>query len=324
MEELVLCEKDRNYEVENHGIKMFSKKVRSCISEKEIRDKLINNGFKGVYMFSNDKFRETREDEHVNAYYIPDEQKIVVNSDYYASHEDVVVHELAHAYLNCKNSPEIKVNENNVAYGYGLEEGCCSIIQKANSIKNINDCVCNSYHYQVNLVKQLNALYICSSDKKYPNLIHHLLKEPDDFLPAIERIYEQILSNLDIEINAREIALKSALSMVTSTDSMVDINGYDFKYMYAINSCMNTVYLFLLDKNIRDGKKHNDLFTNFIQAQKTREERFMSFAASNEKGYFWRQVGVLSNLLIKQQDELEEYSEYAQSNYGYVKTKRRK
>ena len=322
MEKAKFNEKYRNYKAENLGIKMLAKKVKSCISEDDIRNALINNGFKGVYILSNEAFCKVRESESVSAYYMPDEKKIIVNSACYEENHDIVIHELVHAYLDCKNSPEIEVNEECITYGHGLEEGCCAIIQNTNTINNIDNCIIDCYRYQSHLIRQLNVLYKYSPDKKYPNLIHHLLKEPADFLPAIERTYEGILNSLGIEIDSREIALKSALAIVTSTDAMLDNNDYEFTYMYSINSYMNTVYLFLANKQIRDGKKVNLLFPTFDKTEKTKEDHFEKLIFKKENGYFRRQVNNISSLLMLQQDELEQYSNYTNKNYS-VKTKKK-
>ena len=323
MGEIVFCEKDRNYEIENLGIKMFAEKVKGCISEEDIRDTLIKNGFNGIYMLPEDQFNEVREDENVKAYYMPDEKKIIVNKDYYQDHKDIIIHELVHAYLNDNSRVTIEINEEFIDYGYGLEEGCCTVIQKTNDINTIEDSAVDVYIYQSHLVKQLNELYKYSPDKKYPNLIHHLLKEPKDFLPAVSRIYESILSklNLDEDINIREIALRSALSIVTTTDSMVDNKNYNPKSMYTINSCMNTVYLYLASKKIRNENKTNDLFPNFSETQKNDPERLIQLLFGSEVDYFKRQVNIISKLLMMQQEELENCSRYTTKIVTYAKKK---
>ena len=85
---------------------------------------------------------------------------------------------------------------------------------------------------------------------------------------------------------------------------------------------MNTVYLFLANKQIRDGKKVNLLFPTFDKTEKTKEDRFEQLIFRKENGYFWRQVNNISSLLMLQQDELEQYSNYTNKNYS-VKTKKK-
>lgn len=308
MEDIILSKKTRDYEVENYGIKLFAKHVKKCLSEEEIRNTLSDNGFNGIYMLSEDEFHMLK-DESVSAYYEPDSKVIIVNSEHYKKHPDIIAHELLHAYLNCKSSSSINVDESVISYGYGLEEGCCMIIQKASNINNIDNCVANAYHYQTHLVKQLNELYKYSYDKKYPNLIHHLLKEPDDFLPAIARIYESILDKLGLGINVRNMALRSAFAIVTSSDSMVEDKKYDFYTMHAVNNSINTVYLYLANAKIRNGEENNDLFSNYKEALRTNEETLLYRIFGNDANYFERQVKVISRLLIVQQEEIEKYSE---------------
>ena len=307
----------RDFDIEDLGIKMLASKVKTCISEEEIRNTLLNNGFNGIYALPNDMFRQLKENECVNGYYDHVNQRIVINRDYYKDNKDVVVHELLHAYLNCNSRAFVQVDDAAVPYGNGLEEGCCAIIQKVNSINNIDDCVVDGYRYQANLVKQLNVLYKNSPNKKYPNLLHHLLKEPNDFLPAVARLYEGILSKLsdDIEINVSDIGLRSALSVVTVTDSMVEDKEYGFKYMYSICSAINAIYLCLAKKNIRDDKDGNNLFPYLNQVTKTKEDRLLELLLNNDNDYVNRQIDNLSNLLMDQQEELEIYSESKILNY---------
>lgn len=310
----ILYKKDRNYDVEELGIKMLAKRVKSCITEDDIRNTLIKNGFNGIYMLSSDEFYQLKDDNNVRAYYAPLASKIIVNSDYYKNHKDIVVHELVHAYLNCKANSLVNINDEDLYYGRGLEEGCCSIIQNVNSIDNIDDCIVNGYHYQTHLIKQLNVLYKYSSSKKYSNLLHHLLIEPDDFIPSIARIYESILNKLDIDVS--DVGLKTALAMVICTDSMLEDKQYDFSEFYKIINSINTIYLFLENKKIRDKNLSHPLFATFKPAIKLDEDRLLELLLGTEKHYFERQVELLSKLLIMFQEEIEKYSEYRMSDYN--------
>ena len=118
-----------------------------------------------------------------------------------------------------------------------------------------------------------------------------------------------------------DIGLKSAFSIVSITDCMVGDKEYDFKQMYTISSCMNTVYLYLLNKQIRNGEKINNLFPNFEQAKKTKEERLQELIFGDEFSYFSNKSNIILGLLNMQQEELEFYGEYKSPDYKCLKRK---
>jgi len=185
----ILKGKIRNTKIEEYAIEQMVNKSCGCISYDDVKEALRKNHFKGIYVVTPEEFHEFESDENALGLYNHEARVIILDGEAYIKHPDIAIHELAHAYLCRHDHKLIKVDNVTIDYGLGLEEGFAALMQMVNNINDINQCKVNSYPYQASIFKQLNALYAYSDFKKYPNLMHHMLKEPETFLRAVHDIY---------------------------------------------------------------------------------------------------------------------------------------
>ena len=101
---------------------------------------------------------ETEDKDYVSGFYNHDSRVIILNKEDFNKWNDIAVHEFVHAYLNRRNQKRINICGVQADYGMGLEEGAASIIQKVDSIKDIDNFDVDSYIGQSFIFKQLNIL----------------------------------------------------------------------------------------------------------------------------------------------------------------------
>lgn len=322
MEEIIK-NKTRNRNVERFAIDELIRKMRGFVDSSTIKDRINKNLYKGLYLVSSEELSRIESNKSVKGIYNSDLGIILIDKDWFNSVNDVAVHEITHAYLNSENKVTISINDKKIRYGAGLEEGVVSIIQKASSVGNIDECIVDSYPYQAHLIKQLNVLYQYNNSKKYKNLLEHLLNEPSSFLPVIFQIYNDILVDALIDKQeAIDLSYRCAGAMVSATDLMLDNLDIDEHYIYTIFSNMNAIFLSLADKEIRDEKKKHSLFPIVNKSYKTAEEKLLStiFNIDIIEGYFIRQKNMLNTLLsmyICEADKVDNNT----INYGISKIK---
>lgn len=302
----ILRENQRSIEVERYALEEFLRKTSNCLEPLEVEETLRKNHYNGIYLISESDLRIVEPKDSVQGLYNNKYRIILLDKEYFYFQRDIAVHEITHAYLNGRNKKKIDIANNPVLYGVGLEEGFASLVQSTATIDNIDNCQVNAYPYQSKLFKQLNVLYDYSDYKKYPNLMHHMLKEPNDFLSALSGIYESILSK--ILVDSRDISLlslRSASVVVNATDIMLEEHCSD-KILYQIVNCLNTVYLALADRNMRDGHLQHDLFPALSQIVKSSECRLLSALFGDESDYFKVQIQNLTGLIMAYLDEIEQ------------------
>jgi len=318
----VLNGKVRNHEIEKIAIEQFLIKTNGCVNRFELEETLKKNCYNGMYLLSSNEFHLVEPKTSICGLYESDYNVIILDEEEYNDENDIAVHELVHAYLNKGINKTITIDHNTVEYGYGLEEGVASIMEKIETIDDIDNCITTSYPYQANLLKQLNILYGYNKNKKYSNLLQHILKEPDTFLHLIPEIYENILRNtLGNDSGVSSMSLRSAFAIVSMTDIMITNDEADSRRLYQLCSAINTIYLALADQKMRDGDSTHFLFPDLNQIVKTREQRLLNLIFNNEMGYFEDINKRLTALLAMSVTEIE-HIENNKKNDGYAKVKK--
>ena len=307
MEEIIKG-KERQKSIEQYAIDELLKKTKGFLDSSIIEERISKYLRKGIYLVSSQELATIEEKELVKGVYNNDLGLILLDSDWFELVPDVAVHEMAHAYLNSENKVKISINEIEVGYGVGLEEGAVSILQKISSFSDINDCVVDSYRYQAHLFKQLNVLYQYDSSKKYSNLLENLLNEPSKFLSTIFGIYNNILSNTTLEMSEIiDLSYKCAGAIVMSTDAMTDNIGIESNELFKVCNSINSVFLSLADSKIREEKETHNLFPIFKESYITSEEKLLNliFGCDSLDNYYNRQKELLYRCLTVYTNEMD-------------------
>lgn len=312
----ILKKYSRNLEVEQYAKEEFLKKTTGFINGEDISRVMRLNKYNGLYLFEPEDFYATEDKEYVSGLYNHDSRVIILNKEDFNKWNDIAVHEYVHAFLNRRNQKRVKMYGIEADYGMGLEEGAASIIQKVDSIKDIDNCEVDSYVIQSFILKQLNTLYEYSDYKKYPNLIHHLLREPKDFLRAIAGTYESIFIKVfGNNSETLDLSFRCAYLNVSVTDAMTDDETIDYGNFCSLASTCNSICLALADEDARDGRIQNELFPQLSKVMKTPEERLLTRIFDNEGSYFENQKETLKKILILCLEEMERIKTDSKKDY---------
>lgn len=290
---------ERNYREEKNIIEDFAGVVKPCISLKEIKKRLDDNGFNGVYILSKEKFALVNNSANTIGFYNQEGKVIVINESHYAFNKKSGVHEMGHAFLDGRNEREI--SELSASYGVGLEEGAMSILEVTSNVEELNKRNCTAYPLQARFFHQLNTLYGYSNCKEYKNLLIHLLKEPEKFIPLIRDVYEDIFKEQYPEFK-HLLSDRSALAMISGTDALIPHSN---EKLNVYLNCLNSLYLNVADEDIRSEKFSDYMFMNAKHFIRTNEEKLFSQIFGNDKIYFERQQAHLEVLLDMINQELE-------------------
>ena len=306
--------RDRNAEKEI--LDKFSDILKKHFTREEIEQTLLENGFNGVYLLDEKQIETLNElldedeknqllDELSKLYgqYHTEQKVIIMHKDAYMSNKTIGIHEMGHAFLDSKNEAIIEVNGTKIRYGIGLEEGAVTSLMVTDDIANITNYTPDVYPEQTILFQQLNVLYGYSRLKKYPNLLIHMFKEPENFMVLIREIYtdiyEQNYETMDIPV-----ITKSAFDIIVGADTLINDNEQNEKLMKTMQG-INSVYLYMADEKIRCGKRKNALFLPFRELQKTSEEILLETIFGDESSYMERISNLLEDLVIGFQDTIE-------------------
>lgn len=300
-----LKKEERSYKVEKEILTNFSKILKSDISLNNIQDTLDKNGFNGVYILKPDKFSFIPHLGDSIGLYDKIAKVIILNENEYLIDKKVGVHEMGHAYLDGRCESQIIYGTKELSYGKGLEEGAVTLLSCTSDIRRINNIDPFVYAYQSRLFQQLDVLYKYSELRKYDNLLIHLFKEPETFIPLIKNIYENLC-----KINCAEYEyltiLRSAFAMIEGADLLIDC---DDKNIYSLLNCINAIYLNISDSKIRMGQKNNPLFVNAEQFKQTREDIFLEKLFNVKDGYYNRQFTNLNSSIVLLNEKFEQYDE---------------
>lgn len=293
----ILHKYKRDVNVERYALEQFSKRTKNCISYEEINNTLKDNKYNGIYLVSSFDFKLIEPQYTILGLYNYDYRTIFLNVGEYNKHQDISVHELTHAYLN-GHSREVLPNEKiEYSSGAGLEEGIASIIQVVSDIDDIDNCDVCAYEFNSHLFKQLNVLYNYSNYKKYPNLLHHVLKEPNDFLLTVTLIYESILSKHIVDNNCvRDISVKSSTVLIKVCDILIEENAKTAMFYQLMNS-LNTIYLALADRQMRNMGVINNLFPRLKGLSKNCGMKLSNSVVDNDTQYIKKLIEMINNLL---------------------------
>lgn len=302
----ILKKYSRDLEVEQYAKDELLKKTAGFINAQDINRVMRLNKYNGLYLFEPEDFRSTEDKDYVSGFYNHNSRVIILNKEDFNKWNDIAVHEFVHAYLNRRNQKRVNICGVQADYGMGLEEGAASIIQKVDSIKDIDNCDVDSYIGQSFIFKQLNILYQYSNYKKYPNLMHHLLQEPKNFLRAIAGIYESIFIKVfGNNSETLDLSFRCAYLNVSITDVITDDEFIDHgNFCYFASTC-NSICLALADEAVRDDRVKNELFPQLSKVIKTPEERLLTHIFDNEGSYFEGKKEMLKKILILCLEEIE-------------------
>lgn len=300
MLEDILKGKTRNYKEEKKILEKFLLRVKPYISQKRITDRLEQNGFNGIYILNDEDFSKLVDNSNVSGIYCPDEKIIILSEIGYYNDINIGVHEMGHAYLNGESKRKITIDNDNIIYGKGLEEGAISLLQSNCRINKIDKTSNIVYPFQSILFKQLNALYINSDIQEYDNLLIHLFMNPQSFIPLIRDIYSDIylkeLHNLNIKL-----AEKTAFKIISGSDALLDICDTQL-FLYL--SFFNSLFFNISNNGIINNCKDNDLFISSPYFEKTNEEKLFS-CLFNDSLYMERMEEYLNKMLLIISDRLE-------------------
>lgn len=307
-------ERDRN--VEKEILAGFSNILRNHFTREEIEKTLLENGFNGVYLLDEEQIESLNDlldedDKQIilselrdlfGTYYL-NEKIIIMNKNEYLNNKEIGIHEMGHAFLDSRNEAIIQINSSKIRYGIGLEEGAVTSLMVTDDIEDISNYSPNVYPDQTIFFQQLNALYQYTTLKKYPNLLIHMFKEPEKFMVLVREIYTDIYEQ-NYETMDNSVITKSAFDIVVGTDMLTTDNSLSlegFKLMHAIN----TIYLHMADKDIRNKNKRNTLFKNFKELEKTNEEILLGKIFGDDGGYMERLSNLLEDLVLSFQADVE-------------------
>lgn len=296
--EQVVKKQKRNYNVEKESLLNLAKFLNPYISLEDIKKRLKKNGFKGVYIV--DEFDSVETQPNVLGIYSDNDKAIVLKREEYNKDKTIGTHEMGHAFLNGRNIKNIIFDNRLIGYGYGLEEGAMAFLQYSSSIKDINEVNSKVYAFQCNLFKQLSVLYSYSKSKKYENLLIHLFMEPETFIPLISNIYEDIYTE-KFKNSENSLSIKSAFNLIAGTDALLEYNDTD---LYLLLSYINTIYLYMANKNAVNENSYKKIFINFDDIKMREEEIILLKIFNSDINYMKRleiqlkaTLCVISNLL---------------------------
>ena len=293
----IITDFERDYVEEKKIIEDFSRVLSPCISLDEIKKRLEINGFKGVYILSKENFALVN--KSANSIGMYKDKTIILNQSHYSYYKRSGIHEMGHAFLDGRNEREIP--ELSASYGVSLEEGAMSILEVSSNISDINRRSCTAYPLQARIFHQLNTLYGYSKSKEYSNLLIHLFKEPERFIPLVRDIYEDIYKEQLPEFNPI-LSDRSALAMVSGTDALI---SYPNDNINSYLNYLNALYLNVADENVRCGNYSDYMFINVNQFLRTNEEKLYQQIFGNDKIYLKNQQAHLEVLLDMINQELE-------------------
>lgn len=247
-----------NDEVLNKSIDELVKKSNKELTKEEIETRLKNNGFNGMYLISS-KLYDRYAPKGSAGFYDKNKKVVCIDINKYYKNTNTAIHELVHSIIDGKFQKDIEVDENlsrnYLTYGYGIEEGIATICEGVQNLQEIDDYQVNHYSKQTNMSKQINKLYEFYSEKKYSNILIHALKEPEDIIPLIPRMYEEILNKNIEKVSANiDLSRRNAFDVVKGTDVITE-EKEDCELYYS-SELTNAIYLTIADKNLRDGNKN--------------------------------------------------------------------
>lgn len=306
----------RDKVVEKEILDKFSDVLKKHFTREEIEQTLLENGFKGVYLLDEqqiDTLSSLLDEEEKNELldelselfgkYHLEQKVIIMHKDEYMANKTIGIHEMGHAFLDSKNEAIIKVDGTKIRYGIGLEEGAVTSLMVTDDIEDISSYSRNVYPEQTILFQQLNVLYGYSRLKKYPNLLIHMFKEPENFMVLIREIYtdiyEQNYETMDIPV-----ITKSAFDIIVGADTLT-IDKVSNEKLIKTMQGINSVYLYMADKKIRNKESENPLFLPFRELQKTAEEILLEKIFGDESSYMERLSDLLEDLVLGFQETIE-------------------
>lgn len=248
---------DRNYKVEKNVINEIGNVLSPFINEKDIKKVLEDNGFNGIYIIPEHLYNKVTDNMNADGFYSVIFKTIIIKEKQYFKNKEIVKHELCHAYLDNKIVRKLYLEGTVNFYGSGIEEGIASVFQSVNSYKNIGSVKPQAYNLQASLFQQLNHLYNYTSFNEYPNLLIHLLKEPEYFLTLIKDIYYEILQKNIGEFD-KNLPGRSALRLITGADLYIEKKPD--RLLYDFIHSMNSLYLTIADEDFLRGESANNLF----------------------------------------------------------------
>lgn len=291
----------RDYNIEKKILCDFSEVLKNYISFKNIQNTLYQNGFNGIYLLEKKAFSRFRNSNKIMGLYDEIEKVIIMNKDEYLYDERIAIHEMGHAFLDCKSQRKIEIDGKNIKYGVGLEEGAVTLLMCTSNVNDISEINKYAYLQQSRLFQQLNALYNYSNVKEYDNLLIHLLLKPDKFIPLVRDIYEDIFKTNYPDFNC-SLSTKSAHSIICGTDTLID---YQNDNLYGLLKYINALYLNVADSDVRNGKE-TSLFIKSKDFNMTREEILLSQIFNKDYSYVQRQQSNLDVAIRLVNEELEE------------------
>lgn len=295
----------RNLKVEKELLKSFLSILSKEFTPNEVKQRLEENGFDGVYVIEPSLLDELMSDEINNgntflAFYEGETNSIFIKKGALEKYPSAGIHEMGHAYLNSRNIKSIHIDGHEYSYGNGIEEGAMTILMNSKDITRLGRVKDNIYPVQSTIFKELNTLYKYTDCVEYKNLLIHLLKKPEEFNLLIKRIYGDILKEAK-----SQLIYRCAFDLISATDIVT--NCKPTKDMIVTLKYINALYLNVADENVRLGKKN---VNNFIQHETynlTKEESVVKAIFGVEDMYIERMIDLLDNLLSHLENECEFY-----------------
>lgn len=287
-------------EIIQDGITKIAQIFHGLFSKEEIEEKLKKNQFNGFYIVDEEEYIDQNPNPYSKACYNNKTKSIYARKDYLD--EKVIIHELIHAFYDGKINKNI-LEETINSYGSGLEEGIVSIITNSSNIENIEGIKSSDYIYQSYIVRQLNDLYKSYRNQKYDNLIIHSLKEPEDLLPLISRIYSDIIEKNYPNVEKKEIqylSLRCSMNLISILDETIEIEDFAIT---APQICYNCEEINALLLSLENNKVYPSRFLNYNVfkniEKKYRVQSFVSTIFDNNLTYKEFVINELNDLTSK-------------------------
>ena len=292
----------------NSGIKIIETIFSDVFCKDEIKQKLQENKFEGIYIAADEDYKKIYEQDNTLGGYEETLKIIILNKNFLKNQpEEIVTHELLHAFFNGKLNKKIKIDYDIIRYGIGVEEGIISIATRMKNIKdNINNIKPFSYQIQANIIKQINILYESIENKKYKNIIELALKEPDNVLYYIFKMYKDLIIKIESEEFDKKdrdyISKRMAFDLIKCLDLITEKNP-SIEVKKLLSKIENINSLLIINQKTKGKIGENSFIlseqfntTIYKQKEKENQQKKLLIQIFGEKGKKENQKQILKDI----------------------------
>lgn len=235
LEEIVKDGSKKRKKIENNCKKKIASLFGEYFNISIINSILKKNGFKGIYVLE-DSLYECLFLGGCAQYMCAGEKAIFI-SETDSKRQEVLCHELILALIDNRIKPLYGEPKLDPIYD-SIEEGIASYIANLSTGKELKPT--SSYYPLAKLIEQLNQLYRCNKERKYPNFLLHAILEPEDVIFQIKEIYSSIISKkMEENKETESTAYKTAYNLFVTASHCLENESRDSYYLM---SYMNFLY----------------------------------------------------------------------------------